>query len=284
MKDIIINMLGTGSPRPDIHRSGPSQTLTIDDTSILIDCGENVVRQVIKSGIELKNINYLLFTHLHADHVYGYGHFLVAGWGSGRKHLTVVGPKGTKALHEKTLDLFKEDINYRTSLGFPSEGIMDVNIIEVEESGNINIPGLPADVSAANMVHNVPTYGYRFDVGSESVVFSGDTAPTDNLVKLSKDADVLVHDACLTTTSMYSHTTRPELKQVWKNLQKEHCTPVQAAKTAKNAGVRKLVLTHFLPQINVEEISDEVSEVFKGEIIVPNDLEVIKVKQTEEVS
>ncbi|WP_053362532.1 MBL fold metallo-hydrolase [Bacillus sp. FJAT-27251] len=278
MEKITVTMTGTGSPRPEINRSGPSQVLSIGDTHILIDCGENVVRQIQKAQIPLHQINYLFMTHLHADHLYGYGHFLVAGWGSGRKELTVVGPKGTKKFHEQMLEIFKDDIGYRTSLGFSPAGIMDVRVIEVDEPGQIELINLPATVTAANMIHNVPTFAYRFQIGSQAVVISGDTAPTDELVKLSQGADILIQDACLTTTSMYNTTTRPEMKKVWENLQKEHCTPKEAAETAQNAGVKQLILTHFLPEIDIDEIYREASEIFSGIVVVPNDLDVVSIE------
>jgi ribonuclease BN (tRNA processing enzyme) len=271
---IEVIMLGTGSPRPNLNRSGPSQVLNIDGQPILIDCGEGVVNQLMKSNIPLSEINHLFFTHLHADHVYGYGHFLVAGWGSGRKKLTVVGPPGTKRLHNLVLEMFKEDINYRSSLGFPTEGILDVNVIEVDPSQKVPCE-IPAEVTAAPMIHNVQTFAYRFQMGNKSVVFSGDTAPTEKLVGLSDGADVLVHDSCLTTTSMYNYSPRPELKKVWENLQTEHCTPEQAANTARKANVKKLILTHFLPDIDVNEIYAETKKIYDGTVIVPEDNQVI---------
>lgn len=277
---ISVVMLGTGSPRPDLDRSGPSQVLMIDGTPILIDCGDGVVNQLMKAKISLSEINYLFLTHLHADHVYGYGHFLVAGWGSGRKKLTVVGPPGTKELHNLVLEMFKNDIKYRTSLGFPPEGILDVTIVEVDPSQAIPCE-LPAEVTAASMIHNVPTFAYRFQMGDKAVVISGDTAPSQRLVELSQGADILVHDSCLTTTSMYNHSPRPELKKVWENLQKEHCTPEQAADTAREANVKKLVLTHFLPGIDVDEIYQESKKVYDGIVIVPEDLQVIDVDDVE---
>lgn len=282
MNDIKINMLGTGSPRASLERSGPSQVLLIDETPILIDCGEGTVRQLMKAKIDLKKVEHLYFTHLHADHVYGYGQFLVAGWGSGRKKLTVVGPAGVKRFHNQMLELFKDDIAYRTSLGFPSNGILDVEVIEIEEDGEVP-DDIPAKVKAARMVHNVPTFGYRFQVGEKAVVISGDTAPTQSLIELSEGANVLIHDCCLTTTSFYKDTTSPTMKKVWENLQKEHCTPKQAAETAQKAGVKQLVMTHFLPGIDKEEIYHEASQVFDGDIIVPDDLLTVSVSEKTEV-
>ncbi|KAB7705514.1 MBL fold metallo-hydrolase [Bacillus aerolatus] len=283
MTNVKVTMLGTGSPRPDLERSGPSQVLTVDDTNILIDCGEGTTTQLMKAGIPPENIHYLFMTHLHSDHVFGYGQFLLGGWGLGRRKLTIVGPKGMKHFHETIINLFDEDISYRTSLGRPGNGVLDVNIIEIDEPGEVDC-GLPWKISAAEMVHNVLTYGYRFETGEKTVVISGDTAPAPAIVELSKDADLLVIDACLAPTAVYRNTKSPELQKIWDNLQKEHCTPEQTGEIGKEAGVKTLVLTHFLPNIIEEETKQQAAEVFDGEIIVGKDLQVIPVTSTVSVS
>ncbi|REH76084.1 hypothetical protein DOS68_05460 [Staphylococcus felis] len=272
-----ITMLGTGSPRPSLERSGPSQIVSINGEPILIDAGEGVVNRILQSNYKLNQIENIFFTHLHGDHIYGYAHFLIAGWGSGRKHLTVIGPEGTKKMHELVLQMYHEDIAYRTSLGFPTEGLLNANIIEIRDTSSIVSidTGLDINVQASKMAHNVLTFAYRFDDGTHTIVISGDTAPTKQLVTLSQNADVLIHDCCLTTTSMYSYTTRSEMKEVWKNLQKEHSSPTQAAQTAHQANVKNLILTHFLPQIDVDEIRTEVEKIFSGNTIIPNDLDII---------
>lgn len=274
---ISITMLGTGSPRPDLERSGPAQVLHIGETPILIDCGEGTTTQLLKANIAPEDINYLFMTHLHSDHFLGYGQFLLGGWGRGRRKLTVVGPKGTRKFHETIINMYNDDIAYRTSLGRPENGVLDVNVIEIEEPGAVP-DVIPAKVTADKMIHNVPTFGYRFKIGDKSVVFSGDTAPTPNIVKLARNADVLVQDACLAKTGIYRDTNDPELQKIWDNLQKEHCSPRQAGKIAQEAGVKRLVMTHFLPNVIPEEVWQEANEVFEGESIVGEDLQKIFVK------
>lgn len=269
-------MLGTGSPRPDLERSGPAQLLSVGDQHILIDCGEGTTAQLMKANIPPDSIQYLFMTHLHSDHILGYGQFLLGGWGLGRRKLTVIGPKGMKNYHETILNLFHDDIAYRTSLGRPGNGVLDVNIIEVEAPGEV-VTNLPIKITAAQMVHNVLTYGYRFETREGVVVISGDTAPTPNIVELSRDADLLVIDAALAPTAVYHNSDNPELQKIWENLQKEHCTPAQAAEIAREAGVKKLVLTHFLPNIMEKETYNEVANTFGGEIIIGQDLDVVHV-------
>lgn len=273
-----ITMLGTGSPRPDLERSGPAQVLFIDDLPILIDCGEGTTAQLMKAEIPPQNIKHLFFTHLHSDHFFGYGQFLLGGWGLGRRELTIIGPKGIKEFHETLVRMFYDDISYRTSLGRPGNGVLDVKIIEIDQPGRVEVD-IPAQVIAAEMVHNVPTFGYRFQTDEQAVVFSGDTAPTPAIIELARNADILVQDAGLAQTAVYRNTKSVELQNIWDNLQKEHCTPAQAGEIAQKACVKTLVLTHFLPNIDEEETYQEAACTFNGEIIVGRDLHVIPVAQ-----
>lgn len=275
MRNIKVIMLGTGSPRPSLERSPSSHLLLVDDLPIMVDCGDGAVTQLLKIGIEPPQIKHLFLTHLHADHVLGYGQFLIGGWAWGRRELTIVGPIGTQKFHERFVQMMEEDINYRLSLGRSTNGILDnVHIIEVEQPGAVSCE-LPMKISAERMVHFVPTFGYRFEIDDKVVVFSGDTAPTEAIVQLSRDADLLIHDAAVALTPAYADN--PSFQKIWENLQKEHCTPAQAADTALRAGVKKLVLTHFLPGVDVQQVYQEASEVFSGTVIVASDLQAISV-------
>ncbi|MEK3935614.1 MBL fold metallo-hydrolase [Sporosarcina sp. FSL W7-1349] len=267
-------MLGTGSPRLNKERISSAHLLLAGDLPILVDCAEGTTMQLVKSDIPPQDIKHVFFTHLHADHMLGYANFLISGWVEGRRELTVVGPVGTKKMHDLLIEMLEKDIEYRLSLGRPETGIRDVKVIELAEAGQVNVD-LPLLVQCEEMIHNVPTFAYRFDWEGQSVVFSGDTAPpTDALSRLAKDANMLIHDSCLT---LIQDDKAPNASGIWKNLQKEHCTPAQAAETAKWANVDQLVLTHFLPKMNPDLAYKEAAEVFSGEIIIPNDLDQLQV-------
>lgn len=274
MTNSSIIMLGTGSPRLTKERMASAHLLTMNGTKILVDCAEGTTMQLVKADIAPQDIKHVFFTHLHADHILGYANFLISGWVEGRRELTVVGPVGTKKMHDLLVEMLQDDIAYRMSLGRPEAGILDVNVIEIEHEGKVEID-LPIDIHCASMNHNVPTFAYRFEQEGESVVFSGDTAPpTDKLVELSEGADVLIHDTALTP---YDGDKMPNAEKIWENLQKEHCTPAQSAETAKRANVKKLVLTHFLPKMNRDKTLAEAAAVFQGEIVIPDDLDIVEV-------
>jgi ribonuclease Z len=272
MSDIFVTMLGTGSPRPNLRRSQPAQTLTAGKETILIDCGEGTTAQLMKAGIAPESVRYLLLTHLHSDHTLGYGQFLLGGWGQGRNELTVIGPQGTRRFHEAILDLYSFDIDYRLSLGRSEAGIRDVRIIEFSEPGELKENPLPFKITVARMVHNVPTYAYRFDIDGKTVVISSDTAPNEAIVTLAQGADLLIQNAALTRGR-----TSAALEKIWDKLQQEHCTPAQAGTIAERARVKKVVLTHFLPEADGDIAFKEASAQFSGEVIVPEDLQVIHV-------
>lgn len=284
VKDLKLVMLGTGCPRPEVARSGPSQVIFADDLPILVDCGEGTTNQLMKAGIDPVSVTNLWFTHLHSDHTMGYSQFLLGGWELGRRELTVVGPKGTKKFHEQLLAMYEEDIEYRLSLGRPEAGLLDVNIIEIDQPGEVP-SNLPVKITAEEMVHSILTYAFRFETESKAIVISGDTAPTENLAKLSQGADILVHDCCLVENKTYtSNNPDPEKQALWNRISETHCTPAQAAETARLAGVKTLVLTHLFPNIDAEAVQREAAASFTGNVVVGEDLQVISVKGTLETA
>ena len=277
MKNFYVKLLGTGSPKPNIERSGPAQVIMVEDTPILVDCGEGTTRQLMHADINPVDITTVFFTHLHSDHVFGYSHFLLGGWSLGRRKLTIIGPKGLKKFHEQVLTMFEEDIAYRCdTLGISSAGLKDVNIVELpDEGGNILLPNLDVKVSSAPVIHNVKTFGFRFQKGDQSIVLSGDTAPVDSLVELAKDADVLVQDAAIASSVFNNKSSDPNILKIWDILKNEHCTPQQAGEIATKAGVNCLVLTHLLPNTDRDEAYQEASQHFDGIVIVGEDFQTI---------
>ena len=277
-----IIMLGTGSPRVNKERFPASQILEIAGEKILIDCADGATMQLVRSDINPKEVKHLFFTHLHADHILGYANFLVTGWVEGRRELTVVGPVGTKKMHDVVIDMLREDLDYRMSLGRPRNGIYDVKVIEIEKPQAFLIDSLPnIGLSCESMVHNVPTFAYKFVTSDTTIVFSGDTAPNEEIIVFSKDADALVIDTCLT---IVKNDTATNSDEIWKNLQKEHCTPEQVAYIAERANVKTLIMTHFLPGMIPDQVKSRAEQLYKGNVIVPNDLECIEVKSNEQVT
>ena len=267
--DLKVTLLGTGAPRPTLQRSGPSQVVHVGDEMFLVDCGDGATTQLLRANINPGDIKKALFTHLHTDHTLGYGQFVLGGWTYGRRALSVWGPRGLARLTDTLFkDLYKEDIEYRTSLGRPASGLWDIRVSEIGP-GKI-IEGEKYTVTTTEVVHSIYTVAYRFDFAGQSLVISGDTGYCDNLVELARGADLLVQDACVADTDQYSSSA--EERRLWENLRKHHTSASDAGRIAREAGVHKLVLTHFLPGADTTAMARDCAKEFDGEIIFGEDL------------
>jgi ribonuclease BN (tRNA processing enzyme) len=133
-------------------------------------------------------------------------------------------------------------------------------------------------VTAALVEHPpvTPSFAYRFDCPDRSIVFSGDTRPSDNLIRLAKGADVLVHEVMYLPALEQLIGTETNAKTLRAHLLASHTTTEQVGRVATEAGVKTLVLSHFVPG-GVPFVADEVwrdavRPTFKGEIVVGRDL------------
>jgi ribonuclease BN (tRNA processing enzyme) len=269
VSQIEVLFTGTGSPRPSLERANSGQLLTIGGRTALIDCGGGTTRRLLEANVDLTTIDTLFLTHLHSDHTLDYAEFMLGSWAMGRSAMQVFGPAGTRRLHDLLLmQPYREDIEYRMSLGRSSAGMMDMEITEYGPGVVLDAPDLR--VTAAEVIHSTLTYALRFESGGEVLVHSGDTCYCDALVDLAKGADVLIHDVCMAPSPAFENNRAfPDL---YNHLKAHHATPAEAGRTAREAGVRKLVLTHFLLGARIEQSIEECRAEFDGEIIIGEDL------------
>ena len=269
MSQIDITFTGTGSPRPSLERANSGQVIRVGEQLILLDCGGGTMRRLLEAGIDATRIEHLFLTHLHSDHTLDYAEFMLGSWAMGRSAMRVFGPSGTARLHDLLLVRpYESDIEYRMSLGRAPAGMMDIEINEFEPGVIYNEAGLT--VRAVEVIHSTFTVAMRFDYAGESLVHSGDTCYTPDLVKLAEGADILVHDACMAPAAVFQNNAAwPNL---YEHLKEHHATPEEAGRTAREAGVRKLVLTHFLIGTDVAETLERCRSEFDGEIIIADDL------------
>ncbi len=272
-------LLGTaGGPTPKADRAAPASAIVVDGVTYVIDCGNGVARQMVKAGLNLGSIRHLFITHQHSDHNADYGNLLWLAW-SGPLH-TPVDTWGPPPLTEMTrLFLAMNDYDIRTRIA--DEGRPPLApLIRPHE---ITSPGLVMQdervkVTAALVQHPPvePAFAYRFDCPDRSIVFSGDTRPSENLVALARGADVLVHEVMYLPALDKLIATEPNATRLREHLLASHTTTEQVGRIATEAGVKTLVLNHFVPGGNPpvpeETWRDAVAPHFKGRIIVGRDL------------
>jgi len=279
-KSTRIVLLGTkGGPRVgEAGRSNPATLLLINDVPYLIDCGYGVTKQLITAGVALNRLRYVFITHHHSDHNLEFGPLIYNTWITGLPaQIDAYGPPGLTKMAQQFFDYQKFDIDVR----IVDEGRTDPR--QLVTTHEISKPGVfltNPDVKVSMCVVRHPpikdAYAYRFDAKDRSVVISGDTAYAPELAEFAKGADVLVHEVMFLPGIEALLKRLPNAKRLREHLMAAHTLPEDVGKIAAQAGVKTLVLTHFVPgddpSITDEQWSADVRKHFKGEIVVGRDL------------
>jgi ribonuclease Z len=244
---IEVTLLGTGSPIPDPHRAGPATLVRAGGATILIDCGRGVLLRAAAAGTGANQLDVLLLTHLHSDHITDLGDVITSRWVTSfvPTPLLVLGPPGTQAVVDATLASLAPDIGYRLAHHEDLTWSPPVEVREVTEgevwcdgTGEVRIVAGPTDHRPV-----APTVGYRVDHGGASVVLAGDTVPCAGLDTLCEGADALVH------TVIREELIAALPIQRLQDVCDYHSSVEQAAATAARAGVATLILTHYVPAL-----------------------------------
>ena len=274
-------LLGTaGGPTPKIDRSAPANAIVVGDDIYVIDCGNGVARQMVKAGLDLGRIRDVFITHHHSDHDADYGNLLLLTWATDlHTPVNTYGPPPLKRMTELFLEMDGYDIGIREKdEGRPPLAPL-IHPHEITQGG----PVMHDDnlkVTAALVQHPpvTPAFAYRFDCPDRSIVFSGDTRPSENLIELARGADILVHeviDLHAIDQVVKDEATATRLRA---HLEAAHTPMSEVGQIATRAGVKTLVLNHFVPgtpPIPDQVWYDAVKPHFKGQLIIGHDLMVL---------
>ena len=267
-----IVLLGTGCPSPSHIRYGPSTLIFTEKHKILIDAGSGVTQRLSEFGLAPSEIDVILITHLHSDHIVDLYQLYISGWHTGRtRPFKIVGPKGIKKFFDKTVEAYADELNLRVDWEKrPNHEGLDINIIEIDNEFIYEEMGIK--ITSIEVQHQPvePAYGYQVFVDDKKITYSGDTRYSKNLEKASKNAEYLIHEVFVSLAFNEKRMTEDTLK----NVKDYHSTPKDVGTLAKAANVKKLILNHFVPPVFDEEIlKAEISKYYKGEIIIGKDLD-----------
>jgi ribonuclease BN (tRNA processing enzyme) len=272
-------LLGTGGgPRVGGPRNGPSTLILINDIPYVIDCGHGVTRQLVAAGVALNRLRYLFCTHLHSDHMLEYGPLFYNGWVTGlRSRVDAFGPPPLKNLTQSFWEYMKFDVETRIA----DEGRPDPRSLLVAhefDSPGIIMRNDDVTVTAAAVQHPPiqHAYAFRFDTRDRSIVISGDTTYSPDLVALAKGADILVHEILYPPGLEKLLARVSNAATLRKHLVDSHSIPEDVGRVAAEARVKTLVLSHLVPgddpEITDEMWAEDVRKRFQGRVIVGKDL------------
>jgi ribonuclease Z len=295
MADFEIILLGTGTPLPSPNRCGAAQLILAGEHRVMIDCGWGAARRLMTSGIPIGSVDTICFTHMHSDHVTDLPDFMIMRWTTGgtTRPLIVYGPEGTREMVEGFRAGIEPDVRFRIAHHGEKLDPRGVDV-EVHELVGTRDPSYfaeigPLRIAAFEVDHRpvVPAFGYRIDCDSRSVVLSGDTAKCDSLVRASRGASLLVSEA-LNRDMMRQRidflraSGNDRMAEILTEACEYHSSTADVAEMARDAGVRRLVLSHLIPPPPddgpvVEAFIAGMSDVFSGELLVGRDLQRIAI-------
>ena len=282
LSDTKVIVLGSGTPNPNPERYGSSYAVVVDDKAYIVDFGPGSVRRMAEMSptwggtfkqLELQNISIAFLTHIHSDHYVGLSDLILTPWVMGREtELLLFGPPGLKKMAEHITKAYEDDINYRLFGSQPANNRgYKTNVTEINKEGTIYKDD-KVEVIAFTNNHGdfTNSFGFLFITSDKRILFSGDTAISDNLIKYATDLDILIHE-------VYSSETFKNKTPDWQKYHDEHHTSsIDLGILANKVKPKKLVLSHILFWgASEESLMNDIEKNFNGEAIIAYDLLVI---------
>jgi ribonuclease Z len=276
-QDMKVTLLGTGSPPPVMNRFGPSILVEAGDKKFLFDVGRGAMQRLAQTKTRWQDVDGVFFTHLHSDHVVGFPDVWLTGWlvGPGRnRHVEVWGPPGTEKMLSHLVQAFEFDIGFRISDDNANpEGVVinahNINPGVAYEQSGIKITAVKVDHAPVE-----PAYGYRIDYNGRSVVLSGDTHISENLIRAAEGVDLLVHEV-VSPETFHRAGINPERT---KSVIAHHVTPEQAGEVFARTKPRLAVYSHMVqPTATSDDLIPGTRKSYDGPLEVGEDLMVIEV-------
>jgi ribonuclease Z len=243
-----LTFLGSGAAVPTIGHDNTYLALESEQSTLLIDCAGSPLLKLQLAGIEPSRLEYVILTHRHPDHIYGFPALMLGLWLLGcRTPVQVFGERETLRAAQALLDTFHPTEEWPE---FCPPAYHEVQL--KENSLVLDLPDLL--VTASPAAHIIPSLMIKIlnKASGRTVVYSGDTAPCESLVRLAHGADVLIHEASGEYTG--------------------HSSATQAGQIAQRAGVKTLYLIHY-PALttNLNALLAQAREEFTGEVELARD-------------
>ena len=260
---IHVYVCGSGSPMPDADRAGPCLAVLAGRQGFVFDAGAGSIRKLGRMGFPMDRLQGAYLTHLHSDHIDGLGELLLQAWiaGSRGTPLPVSGPAGTDQVIGGLMQAYKLDSGYRiahhgAAVARPGGFGGTAQIIDLPEGqpSKVVYDQGGVKITVIRVIHDPikPAFGFRLDYKGRSITISGDTVYAPDFVAASKGTDVMFHEALNpkmigAMQAQLAKRGRADSAKIMGDIPGYHASPEDAARAAREAGVKALVLYHMVP-------------------------------------
>ena len=289
--------LGTlGGPVPMKARAQPANVLVVRGKYYVVDAGNGVAGQLVRAGINCRDIGTIFISHNHNDHNADMGTLMGIEWTEGRSDpINLYGPPGTEAAIKGFLQFFAANAEIRASeqsmptapekvflahdITQPGLIFQDANIrVTAVENTHFHFrPGSPAEGKQKS-------YAFRFATPDKIIVYTGDTGPSEHVTELATGADLLISEVInvaaekemLAGQKGWQLAPAALKESLMRHFQQDHLSPEEVGKMAARARVKEVVLTHLVPPVPESELQrvyvDGVKKFYSGKVAVASDL------------
>jgi len=253
-ESIRVTLLGSGGPEPNPDQLGPSTLVEAGEEKLIFDVGRGATIRLAQAEVPLTDIT-VFITHLHSDHLNGLADLWTTGYMPPtlrQTPLEIYGPPGTAALAGGLQVAFKADLEIRSKeLGERlSASGATFNATEIGREGVIFDRG-GVTVSAISVEHGASTaFAYRVDYAGRSVVISGDTNFSKNLINKARGVDLVIHEVMAVDEKLLKSS--PMLQGILT----AHTSPEDAGILFRDVGTKMAVYNHVI-RVNASDESIE---------------------------
>lgn len=252
-QDISVTLLGTGSPSPALDRFGPSTLIEAGGQTFIFDAGRGALQRLSQVGVSFGAVQAVFLTHLHSDHIVGLPDLWLTGWLVGRRDrpLRMFGPAGTTEMMAHLTEAFRFDLRIRVEDNGRSPAGAEVQVTDIKQGVIYEAQGVRVTAFEADHGPVSPAFGYRLDYAGRSVVLSGDTRFSTNLIKFADQADLVIHEVA--------------------DEGDRHTTPQEAGKVFDRVRPKLAVYSHILYG-DLNELVARTRDTYSGPLVVGEDL------------
>lgn len=268
-----LTLLGTGCPIVDTNRFGPAALLRGELANVLVDCGSGVTQRLLAAGCPGRDIDALVLTHLHTDHLVDLYQLIMSSWHQGRdRPQRVYGPPGTQTHVDGVMELWRAEREGRIAHERrPSTAGLEVEVEEITDGRVIQVDDVLIKVVEVNHKPVPNAFGLVFESGGGKVVVSGDTTYSPELIAAARDADLLVHEVFL--HDELSEIPGVRTRQTIENVASYHTLSSVVGEIATESNAGCLMLTHFVPtRFDRAGLLAEVRATYTGPLVIGEDL------------